>query len=115
MPDPILELSNRLTALAREAAGSVLRVDGRRRGSASGVAFSADGLVVTAHHTLEHDEEVTLGLPSGDVVAAEVVGRDPSTDLAVLRVASGGLAPPAWLEPDGLEPGALVLGLSRPG
>jgi S1-C subfamily serine protease len=115
MPDVILELSTRLTALARDAAASVVRVDGRRRAPASGVAFSADGLVVTAHHALERDEEIALGLPSGDTVAAEVVGRDPTTDLAVLRAASGGLAPASWAEPDGLEPGALVLELSRPG
>lgn len=113
--DLISELSARLTALARDAAGSVVRVDGRRRAPASGVAFSADGLVVTTHHALERDEEVAVGLPSGDTVAAEVVGRDPTTDLAVLRAASGGLAPPPWAEPDGLEPGALVLELSRPG
>jgi S1-C subfamily serine protease len=116
MPDPFTELSNRLTALARDAGASVVRVDGRRRGSASGVVFSAEGLVVTAHHTLERDEEVTLGLPSGDSLTAEVVGRDPTTDLAVLRAKTGsGLAPAPWVEPDGLEPGALVVGVSRPG
>jgi S1-C subfamily serine protease len=119
MPDPdlFLELSNRLTSLAREAGASVVRVDGRRHGSASGVVFSADGVVVTAHHTLERDEEVGLGLPSGESATAEVVGRDPTTDLAVLRVDATGLAPAPWgePEPDGLDVGALVLGVSRPG
>lgn len=115
MPDAVLDLSNRLAELVRAAAASVVRVDGRRRGPASGVVFSADGIVVTAHHTLERDEEVGLGLPSGETIAAEVIGRDPTTDLAVLRAAASGLAAAAWVEPDGLEPGQLVLGVSRPG
>jgi S1-C subfamily serine protease len=106
--------SDALTALATQGASHVVRVDGRRRGPASGVVWSADGVVVTTHHTLDRDEEVRVGLPSGDEVPAEVLGRDPSTDLAALRVA-GGLEPAAWGEDTDVKPGALAVGLSRPG
>lgn len=113
--DLLTQLSGQLTALTAEAGAHVVRVDGRRRFPASGVVWSADGVIVTTHHTLERDEGVEVGLPSGETVAAEVLGRDPSTDLAALRVSATGLAPAAWAEEAALTPGALVVGVSRPG
>jgi S1-C subfamily serine protease len=114
-PDVLSQLSGQLTALTAQAAAHVVRVDGRRRFPASGVVWSADGVVVTTHHTLERDEGVEVGLPSGETVPAEVVGRDPSTDLAALRVAATGLDPAPWGEEAAVAPGALVLGVFRPG
>jgi S1-C subfamily serine protease len=115
MDDVLTTLSRRTAALVAERAPHVVRVEGRRRGPASGVVWSADGLVVTAHHVLERDEEVELGLPSGETVTAEVVGRDPTTDLALLRAKATGLAAPDWVDPGSASPGELVLALSRPG
>ncbi len=106
-------LSDRLADLAAGAAPWVVRVDGRRRGPASGAVWSADGTVVTTSHALERDEEIEVGLEGGETVAAALAGRDPATDLAVLRVKRTGLAAPAWAE--SARPGELVLGLSRPG
>lgn len=108
------ELSSELTERVRQAAASVVRVGGRRRGSSSGVIWSADGAVVTAHHGLERDEEIEVGLPSGEAVSAEVVGRDPSTDLAVVRARAAGLSPAAFGGAP-LEVGQLVLAVTRPG
>jgi S1-C subfamily serine protease len=108
-----MELSDALVAAVKQAAGAVVRVDGRRRGSASGIAWSPDGTVVTASHGLEGDDEVEVGLPSGEDTKAEVVGRDPSTDLAVLRVKTT-LAPPEWSEAP-LEVGQLLISVTRPG
>jgi len=113
--DVLAALSSRISTLTTAAAAHVLRVDGRRRRPSSGVAWSADGVVLTAHHTLERDEEVEVGLPSGGDAPAEVVGRDPTTDLAVLRVRGAALAPPEWAEEPAPAPGQLVLGVSRPG
>lgn len=112
--DLLAQLSRRIAALAAEGAAHVVRVDGRRRSSASGIAWSADGVVVAAHHTLPRDEGVTVGLPSGDTVAAELVGRDPSTDLAVLRVRDATLDP-AIIADEALAAGELLVGVSRPG
>lgn len=112
--DPLSALSRRTAALFAERAHHVVRVEGRRRGPASGVVWSSDGLVVTAHHVLERDEELEVGLPSGETVAAELVGRDPSTDLALLRVSAAGLAPAPWGD-ETPAAGELVLALSRPG
>jgi S1-C subfamily serine protease len=112
--DPIAALSRRTAALAAASAPHVVRVDGRRRGPASGVVWSSDGLVVTAHHVVERDEELEVGLPSGETVAAELVGRDPSTDLALLRATATGLAAAPWSD-EAPATGELVLALSRPG
>jgi S1-C subfamily serine protease len=114
-PDLLTQLSTRIAALAAEAATHVLRVEGRRRSPSSGVVWSADGVVVAPHHALPRDEEVAVGLPSGETAPAELVGRDPSTDVAVLRVRAAALAPAAFA--DGVEAaaGELVVGVSRPG
>lgn len=111
--DPLLSLSDRLQALVERAAPHVVRVEGRRSAS-SGVTWSADGLVVAAHHALDRDEGIEVGLPSGETTAAQVLGRDPATDLAVLRVKGGGLVPVEWADP-ALAAGALVVSVSRPG
>jgi S1-C subfamily serine protease len=114
MEDALTALSRRTAALVSERSPHVARVEGRRRGPASGVVWSADGLVVTAHHVLERDEEVEVGLPSGDTASAEVVGRDPTTDLALLRASATGLSAPVWTD-EASAPGEVVVALSRPG
>jgi S1-C subfamily serine protease len=113
--DPLAALSDRVQALVASAAPHVVRVEGRRHAPSSGVAWSADGLVVATHHAVERDDELEIGLPDGTSASASVAGRDPTTDLAVLRVKGGGaLAPAEWSEP-ALAAGALVLSVSRPG
>jgi len=113
MTDIASDLSSRLAEVVERSAPSVVRVEGRRRAASSGVAF-AEGAVVTAHHNLEWDEGIRVGLADGSSVAAVLVGRDPTTDLAVLKVPSGGLTPAAWSGSDEVKVGHLVLGLSRP-
>lgn len=113
MTEPLEQFSDALAAVVERTAPSVVRVEGRRRGAASGVAWSED-VVVTTHHALEFDE-VSVGLPEGRAHQASLVGRDPGTDLAVLRVPGAGLAPAAWADVDGLKVGHLVLAVSRPG
>jgi S1-C subfamily serine protease len=114
-PDVLAALSRRVAELAARGAAHVVRVEGRRRAPASGVVWSADGVVVTAHHVLDRDDEVQVGRPTGETVTAEVIGRDPTTDLAALRVKESGLEPPAWSDEGSLAPGQLLIGISRPG
>jgi S1-C subfamily serine protease len=82
---------------------------------ASGIVWSADGVIVTAHHVVENDEKISIGLPNGDKVKASLVGRDPSTDLAVLRAEAKDLTVPSWAEPGEVRVGHLALALGRPG
>jgi S1-C subfamily serine protease len=114
MSNLLLELSNGLADAAQAAGQSVVRVDARQRMPASGIAWAGD-LVVTAHHVVERDEAIGIGLPDGSQASAVVVGRDPSTDLALLRVGGAGLTPPTWLEDSELRVGQLALALGRPG
>ncbi|HEY2943591.1 MAG TPA: trypsin-like peptidase domain-containing protein [Vicinamibacteria bacterium] len=108
------ELSSAIAAAVDAAGQAVVRVEGRRRGPSSGIAWSSDGVIVAAHHNVEWDEDVTVGRHDGTTARATVVGRDPTTDLAVLRAPLTGLATPDWAS-DGLKVGHLVLALTRPG
>src|SRR5262249_20212313 len=112
--DLAARLSASLAAAVEKAGGGVVRVLGRRAPS-SGVVWSVDGLVLAAHHSVEWDEGIEVGLPDGVTTGAELVGRDPTTDLALLRAAAQGLVPREWAEPDSARVGHLVLALSRPG
>ncbi|HET6437799.1 MAG TPA: S1C family serine protease [Anaeromyxobacter sp.] len=112
--DLFAQLSAQVAALSAAGAAHVVRVDGRGRFPASGVVWSADGVLVTAHHALSRDEGLEVGLPSGETVAAEVLGRDPTTDLALLRVKAAGLSPAVLGDEPG-PTGSLLLGVSRPG
>ena len=109
------DLSRELADAVEATGRSVVRIEGRRRGPSTGIVWRADGLLVTCDHVLERDEEIGLGLPEGEVATAEVVGRDPSTDLALLRTKARAFAEPVWAEADALRVGHLALGVSRPG
>ena len=104
-------LSSEISATVEAAAATVVRVDARRRVDASGIAWG-DGLVVTADHVVERDEEIELGLPDGSTAAATLVGRDPATDLALLRAER---TPPAAARADAasLRVGQLVVAVGR--
>src|ERR1041385_975805 len=94
-------LSNQL-ADAVEAAGAwTVRVQARRGAPASGIALAAD-LVLTADHVVDpsREDSIRIGLPDGTEVGGSVVGRDPATDLAILRIASGSLTPATAAEGD---------------
>jgi serine protease DegQ len=108
-----MEISNALAAVVEGASRSVVRVEGRAR-AVSGTVFSDDGHVVAIDHTLERDD-VELGLPDGGTAKARVVGRDPGTDLALLKTDGEGLVPATWTNLDGARVGHLVVGVYRPG
>lgn len=115
MADVLRSVSDEMAATVERAGASVVRVDARRRMPASGIVWSADGLIVTSHHVVERDENITIGLPGGDTVTASLVGRDPTTDIAVLRAQGGDLTTASWTETDAVKVGHLVLALGRPG
>lgn len=100
------------TVAAAEA--GVVRVEGRRRLPATGIVWSADGLIVTSSHALERERDLSVGLAGEQRVAATLVGRDAATDLALLRAEATALNPLPWAEPDQAAVGALVLALGRP-
>jgi S1-C subfamily serine protease len=114
---PLAALSNDLAAAVETVGRSVVAIHARRRIPASGVVWQP-GVVVAAHHTIQRDDDITVTLHDGTTAPATIAGRDPSTDLAVLRLADGlsaSAAPPASAAPDAPRVGQLVLALGRPG
>jgi S1-C subfamily serine protease len=107
-------VSSELADAVERAGAGVVTVDARRRHPATGIVWSADGLIATANHVVERDEEIQVGLPDGRTAEAALVGRDPGSDLAVLRVGATDLSP---LERSEGEPrvGHLTLAIGRPG
>ncbi len=82
----LTQISEERATLIEGAAKFLVRVDARRRISGSGVVWDAAGLIVTADHVLEREEDITVAVPGGREFAASIAGRDPSTDLALLKV-----------------------------
>lgn len=102
-----LSLSEQTTALVESAAGSIVTVHAGGRWPSSGIHWRP-GVIVTAEETLERDESITLTLPGGRQVDATFAGRDPTTDVAVLRFQSEAL-PTASLAESSVRAGQVVL------
>lgn len=85
------------------------------RGQGSGVIFQADGLILTNAHVVEKSDRVTVGLRDGRRVEGKVVGLDPITDLAVVRLGPGGPWPVAPLgNSDALQVGDWAIAVGNP-
>lgn len=110
----LARLSDDLAAAVERAGASVVTVNARRRMPATGLVWSEDGLIVTANHVVERDEEITIGLPDGRDLPATLVGRDTGSDIALLRVEATGLTP-APRSTFGAKIGHFVLAVGRPG
>lgn len=115
MLNVFVELSHALAETVQVSSAGVVQVAARRRLPATGIIWSQDGVIVTAHHVVQRDDNITVGLPDGKTVSATLVGRDPSTDLAVLKVSAGGLTPLTLANPAEVHVGHLGLALGRPG
>ncbi len=110
--------SDQLANAVERASRSIVTVAARPRQSASGVLWQAAGevVIVTADHVVEREDDIAITLPDGRKAWAALVGRDPSTDLAVLRLTSGELgegAAPITVS-DALRVGHLALAIGRP-
>src|SRR5271170_5955991 len=112
MSAELIELSNSLAQATASAAAWAVAVHTESRGSSSGVIWRP-GVVVTAEHALRRDEDIQLTLPDGRVVAAELAGRDPSTDIAVLKCAEATTVGAKFGGADSLKAGSISLVVGR--
>ena len=103
-------LSNDLTAAVDRGGRSVFGVNGRARLGSTGVHWR-QGLVVTADHTVQVDEEVAITRPDGQSLTARVAGRDPTIDIAVLKVDAPGVEVAEVADSDAVRVGHIVLAL----
>src|ERR1700724_2042629 len=94
------DLSKEIETLVETASKSVVRVDARRGRAGTGIVWDS-GLVLTANHVVEQEDDIEVVVDEKSSKAT-LVGRDPATDLALLKV-------------EGLKPGQIVLAIGRPG
>ena len=111
MSNTLKEFSNDLSAAVEKAGASTILVDARKRYPASGIAYAED-LILTADHVVTREEDIKVGLPDGRTLNATLAGRDPGSDLALLRLAEKALSPAQTSED--VKVGQLVLALGRP-
>jgi S1-C subfamily serine protease len=103
---PLQQLSDALTDVVAQAAQSVVAVRSTRSRS-SGFIWRP-GLIVTADEALAEEGDISVALPDGETAAATLVGRDPTTDIALLRIDRVN-APAAPLQSASVGGGALAL------
>jgi S1-C subfamily serine protease len=112
MANSLVSLSSELATLVESSAAPVVAVHGRPRFNSSGVHWSP-GVVVTGEHALRRDEDIFVTTGAGDNLPAEVAGRDPGTDLAVLRVTNLSIPAAIKAENAGYRPGNLIVTIGR--
>jgi S1-C subfamily serine protease len=108
--DRLLDLSDQLAAAVQRAGQSVLAVHGRPRIPSTGIHWHS-GLIVTANHTLQADEDLTVTRPTGESSRVTVVGRDPGLDIAVLRIGDSAMTVADVGDSDAVRVGHMVLAL----
>ncbi len=85
-----------------------------RRGAGSGVIFSRDGYILTNNHVVDFADEVTVQTFDGKSFQADIIGRDPSADLAVLKIDSKNLPVLEVADSDKARVGEWVLAVGNP-
>lgn len=115
MSNPAQDLSNALADAVERVSSSVVRVETGRKRPASGLIWSADGLIVTTAHGLEREDGLEVSLETGHAHSATLLGADLSSDIALLRIDAVGLPVAERAPADSIRRGQLVLALSRPG
>ncbi|HWN14801.1 MAG TPA: S1C family serine protease [Candidatus Dormibacteraeota bacterium] len=108
--EALLSLSNDLAGAVERAAPSIVAVHARRRLPSTGIHWRP-GIVVTADHTVRMEDGITVETADGRARPPALVGRDPGSDLAVLRVADLDTAPAALGDDGALRVGHMVLAL----
>jgi S1-C subfamily serine protease len=88
--------------------------EGRSRGIGSGVVFTPDGYLLTNNHVVAGAARLVASMPDGHQIEAMPVGYDPATDLAVLRLAAGGLPFAEFSSSARLRVGQLVVAIGNP-
>ncbi len=117
MPDStnsLLALSIAAADIVERAAKAVVAVAHGGRGTISGIHWRS-GVIVTAEEMLDQEKDITVTLPGGRQVTASLAGRDPSTDVAVLRIAPDGLAVAETADAGSLRVGHLILAVGNYG
>jgi S1-C subfamily serine protease len=110
--NPLVAFSDHAAQVVERTAAGVVAVHGGGRRSSSGIHWRA-GIIVTAEEVLERDEGIKITLAGGRIVDATLAGRDPTTDVAVLRFQPDGLAAAQTIDAASLRAGNIVLAIGN--
>jgi len=108
----LVAFSNGLAAAVQQTSQSIFGVTARRRTGSTGVHWRS-GLVVTADHTVQTEDDILLTRPDGRSVSATLAGRDPTVDLAVLRVDAGDVPAARIGDSSAVQAGHIVLAIGE--
>jgi serine protease Do len=84
------------------------------RGTGSGVIYDASGAILTNNHVIDHALSINVRLRDGRLLPARLLGRDPATDLAVIKVDAKGLTPARFADSDAARVGEWVVAIGSP-
>ena len=116
----LVSLSEEIENVADKVSQSVVSVRSRTRGNGSGVVWSSDGLIVTCSHIVRKLDELEVSLSNGKSFPAKVIGNDPYSDIALLKIHANGKNDSISLNPieigdsENLKAGQFVLALANP-
>ncbi|MGE0471904.1 MAG: DegQ family serine endoprotease [Nitrospira sp.] len=88
--------------------------DFQQQGLGSGVIVSSDGYIITNNHVVEGADELSVSLPDKRTFKAKVIGTDPKTDVAVIKIDAANLPALPWGDASQLEVGEMVLAVGNP-
>ena len=108
----LTRFSEQISAAATQAGASVVTVHARRRIPSSGI-YWRDGVVVTVDHAIQYEQGITFLSSGGKPIEAKLAGRDPATDLAILKTEGSDGSLPQFGDPTQVKLGHLVLALGR--
>jgi Do/DeqQ family serine protease len=100
--------------LFRQFYGDIPDRESREEGLGSGVIVSADGYILTNHHVVQDADELNVSLPDGREFKAELIGSDPKTDVAVIRIEGSNLPTVTLANSDTLRVGDIVFAVGNP-
>jgi serine protease Do len=86
----------------------------QRRGLGSGVVVSEDGFIITNNHVIDNADDIKVTMYNGDELQAEIVGTDPASDIAVLKVEGNGFRTVPLGNSDNLRVGEIVFAIGSP-
>jgi S1-C subfamily serine protease len=112
MASALVNVSNELAGIVEKLAPHVVSVHARRHYPSSGLLWAPD-VVVTSNHTIQREEDISITLADGKTTTAALVGRDPGSDLALLKLAAPAGSGTSLARAESPKAGELALVLGR--